>query len=240
MAWRRSLIAIGLLLTAAALAALAGSLVGDPTAEAPVVEEPQPAVLSAPRIVAEPDHIFDRYRAPEPSPTPSPPIDPPLGSTPFQLIIPSIGVDATVNSFGLDANSIPEVPLNGQEVAWYNWSAEPGTGSNAVLAGHVTWSGTGVFYYLDQLSGGEEILLRSAEGTELSYTVDGTFLIDPSDPAALTMMAPTDDDTITVITCGGTYFPTGGPFGGDYTDRRIVRASLSQVTPVSDAVVASN
>ena len=233
---RLPLFASGLLLTTAGLVVLAGVLIGALSGPAaPAVEEPQ----SAARLVAEPDHIFDRYSAPAPSPTPAPPIEPPLGKTPFQLIIPSIGVDATVSSFGLDANLIPEVPLNGQEVAWYDWSAEPGTGSNAVLAGHVTWSGLGVFYHLDQLSDGDQILLRAGDGAELSYTVEENFLIDPNDSSALALMAPTDDDAITVITCGGTYSPSGGPFGGDYSDRRIVRATLSLVTPAPAPAVAS-
>ena len=157
-----------------------------------------------------------------------------------EILIPRIGVDATVNSFGLDSNFVPEVPRNGQEVAWYDWSSEPGTGSNAVLAGHVTWGGAGVFYDLDQLSGGDQILLRSDDGTELSYTVEENFLIDPNDPSSLAVMAPTNDDTITVITCGGAYSPTGGQFGGYYSDRRIVRATPNQVNPAPGAVVAAN
>ena len=226
---RLPLLTSGLLLTAAVLALLAGLLVD-------ALEEPP----SAAHLVAEPAHIFDRYSAPTPSPTPAPVVGPPLGSTPFQITIPRIGVEATVNAFGLDANAIPEVPRNGQEVAWYNWSSEPGTGSNAVFAGHVTWGGAGVFFNLDQLSGGDQILLRSADGVELSYTVEETFLIDPNDPSSIEVMAPTSEDTITVITCGGAYSPTGGQFGGWYSDRLVVRATLSQVTPAPDAVVAAN
>ncbi|RLC55585.1 MAG: hypothetical protein DRI30_07335 [Chloroflexi bacterium] len=233
---RLPLLVSGLVVTAALLAALAGAIAGTATGS---VDEP-PSVA---RFNAEPDHIFDPYSAATPSPTPAPtvapPIVPPLGSTPFQLVIPSIGVDATVNAFGLDANLVPEVPRNGQEVAWYDWSSQPGTGSNAVLAGHVTWSGAGVFYSLDQLTAGDQILLLSG-GVELSYTVEENFLINPEDPSALAPMKPTIDDTITIITCGGTYSPTGGRFGGQYSDRRIVRASLNQMTPAPDAVVAAN
>jgi LPXTG-site transpeptidase (sortase) family protein len=225
------------LLFAAVLAVLAGSLFAVLSGTAtPTVREPR----SSERLIAEPDHIFDRYTAPAPSPTPAPPVEPPLGETPFELIIPRIGVDATVNAFGLDSNLVPEVPRNGQEVAWYNWSSAPGTGSNAVLAGHVTWSGPGVFYYLDQLGNGDQVLLRSGSGAELSYTVEENFLIDPNDSSALAVMAPTEDDTITMITCGGAYSPTGGPFGGEYSDRRIVRARLSQVIPAPGAVVAAH
>ncbi len=226
---RLPLLTSGLILTSAVLALLAGLLVD-------ALEEPP----SAAHLVAEPAHIFDRYSAPAPPPTPAPVVAPPLGSTPFQLLIPRLGVEATVNAFGLNADAIPEVPRNGQEVAWYNWSSEPGTGSNAVLAGHVTWGGAAVFYNLEQLSGGDQILLRSADGVELSYTVEENFLIDPNDPSSLELMAPTNDDTITVITCGGVYSPTGGQFGGWYSERRVVRATLSQVTPAPDAVVAAN
>jgi len=238
--WLRGLplLAGGLFLTAVALAALAGSLAGAPSGTAaPTVQEPR----SASRLVAEPPHIFDRYVAPAPSPAAAPTIiEPPLGSTPFQLVIPRIGVEATVNAFGLDADSVPEVPRNGQEVAWYNWSSEPGTGSNAVLAGHRTWAGAGVFFDLEHLSVGDQILLRSDDGAELIYMVVESFLIDPNDSYALALMAPTADDTITIITCGGEYSPTGGTFGGWYTDRRIVRASLSQVTLEPGALVAAN
>ena len=235
---RLPLLASGLVLTAAALVVLAAVLGGALSGTGTLTgEEPR----SAARLVAEPPHIFERHSAPAPSPTAAPTIiEPPLGSTPFQLVIPRIGVEATVNTFGLDADAIPEVPRSGQEVAWYNWSSEPGTGSNAVLAGHRTWSGAGVFFELDQLSVGDQILLRSDDGAELSYTVLENFLIDPNDSSALALMAPTNDDMITVITCGGAYSPTGGRFGGYYSDRRIVRASLSQVTPAPGALVAAN
>jgi len=197
-------------------------------------------ILSARGFVAEPEHVYDHVAvtpspAPSPSPTP-PPVEPPLGEGQFQIVIPEIGVDAPVNAYGLDFQQVPEVPLNGQEVAWYNWSSAPGTGSNAVFAGHVTWSGAAVFYDLERLQRGEEIVLRGADGTQLRYTVEENFLVDPHDPSALSVMGPTEDDVITVITCGGTFFYTGdATFGGDYTNRRVVRARFTEATPVPTA-----
>ncbi|HUF53766.1 MAG TPA: class F sortase [Dehalococcoidia bacterium] len=203
-------------------------------------------------LSVEPDPIYDRViseatRAPTPKPTPKPTPTPaavaeapPLRGQNFGIQIPRIGVDAPVNTYGLDANLIPQVPLNGYEVAWYNWSAEPGTGSNAVLAGHVTWSGAGVFYNLEQLSAGDEILLRGADGTELKYVVEDNFLVDPHDAGALSVMGPTETDTITVITCGGTFYSApGNPFGGDYTNRRVVRARFAGVSVAADSAVAA-
>ena len=53
------------------------------------------------------------------------------------------------------------------------------------------------------------------------------FDVDPLDPESLKVMAPTPTDTITLITCGGTWIPDpSARFGGDYTTRTIVQAKL--------------
>ena len=73
----------------------------------------------------------------------------PLGDEPYQMIIDKLGVNAPVSAFGLDAQAVPEIPTGPDAasiVAWYKFTAKPGTGSNAVFAGHVTWYGAAVFY----------------------------------------------------------------------------------------------
>jgi LPXTG-site transpeptidase (sortase) family protein len=160
------------------------------------------------------------------------PIEPPLRDAAYRIVIDRIGVNASVFTYGLDANRVPEVPLNGSDVAWYNFSDRPGTGSNAVFAGHVTWGGSAVFYKLDEVQVGDQIALRGDNGVELTYTVSESFLVDPEDPNALSVMSPTDKDVITLITCGGSFYYTGDPvFNGDYTHRRIVRATFAGITP---------
>ena len=153
------------------------------------------------------------------------------------MIIDSIGVDAPVETYGLDANAIPDVPTgpNAAEViAWYDFSGEPGTGDNAVFSGHVTWFGQAVFWDLKKLEPGDTITLRGNDGTELVYSVSDSFLVDPSDPESVQVMGNMSEDVITLITCGGDFVDTGDPvFGGDYTSRRVVRASLVSVTAPS-------
>lgn len=174
-----------------------------------------------------------------PSPEPAAGVLPPLRDSPFRMVIDSIGVDAGVFTYALDENRVPQVPLNAADVAWYDFSARPGTGSNAVFAGHVTWSGEAVFYRLDQLQPGDTVRLIGEDGTELVYTVSETFLVDPNDPAELSVMGPIDADVMTIVTCGGSFFRTGDPvFGGDYTNRLVVRASLSSVTVTAPAAVS--
>ena len=182
----------------------------------------------------DPGGIYDRplgvFRAPA-TPAPVVAAQAPLTEAAYHMIIDKIGVDAPVFPYGVDANRVPEVPLNASDVAWYNFSAQPGTGSNAVFAGHVTWSGQAVFYNLKDIQVGDHIMLRGDDGTQIDYVVSDSFMVDPNDPNALSVMAPTGNDVITLITCDGSFFYTGDPvFNGDYTHRRIVRAAFSSLT----------
>ncbi len=171
---------------------------------------------------------------PAPTSPPGPP-QPPLGDQPYRIQIEQIGVDAPVAAYGLDANQIPEVPTGAgaaQLVAWYDFSAKPGTGSNAVFAGHVTWSGRGVFYDLKTLSGGEKVRLVGDDGTTMVYTVTDVSQVDPNNPESLKVMSGTPNDVITIITCDGAYSENNDPvFGGEYSHRLVVRASLESITP---------
>lgn len=177
--------------------------------------------------------LLDRPRATTASPTPTKPAEPPLPESGYRMVIEKIGVNAPVDVYGLDANNVPEVPLGSdaaEVVAWYNFSAKPGTGSNAVFAGHVTWNGRAVFYDLQTLQPGDPIRLVGTDGNELTYVVSANLAVDPNDSDSLQVMQPTDSDVITLITCGGTFFETDDPVsGGNYTLRVIVRGDLTEV-----------
>ncbi len=164
------------------------------------------------------------------------PVPPPLGDSGYQLVIDRLGVNAPVSSFGMDENLVPEVPSTGTDVAWYTFSARPGTGGNAVFAGHVTWNGQAVFYDLDQVQAGDQIRLQGQDGTTLTYNVSSVFQVDPNDPDSLKVMWPTTQDVITIITCSGKFFETDDPVaGGDYTHRLVVRADLVTVNRAAAA-----
>lgn len=177
--------------------------------------------------------------------TPTPVPTPPLGDEAYTMVIDKIGVDAPVEAFGLDSQQVPEVPTGpnaAHVVAWYNFSAKPGTGSNAVFAGHVTWFGAAVFYSLTDLTAGDQIKLRGQDGTLLTYKISDVYDVDPNDPNSIQVMAGTSSDTLTIITCDGSFTHTGDPvFGGEYNKRLVIRAGLQQVTPgAAVAAAASN
>ncbi len=215
---------IGLALLGLGLASLGG------TSGAPA---PGPAVIDiTPSPTPEP-------RTPTPAPTPTPVPAPPLGDQPYRMVIAKLGVDAPVDAFGLDSNNVPQVPTGANAnkiVAWYDFSAKPGIGSNAVFAGHVTWNGPGVFYNLTSLGAGDEIQLVGSDGKQLLYKVSNVYSVDPTDPESLTVMHATPEDVITIITCDGTYVDTNDPvFGGEYSNRLVVRAARADVPPPAPA-----
>jgi LPXTG-site transpeptidase (sortase) family protein len=203
-------------------------------------DSPKPEVLV--HLSASPSPTPDVTKAPA---TPTPVPTPPLGDQAYTMVIDKIGVDAPVEAFGLDANQVPEVPTGpgqgpGQIVAWYNFSAKPGTGSNAVFAGHVTWNGAAVFYNLTSLTAGDEIKLRGQDGTLLMYKVSDAYDVDPNDPNSIQVMARTSTDTLTIITCDGTTTHIGGQFGVEYSNRLVIRAALESVTPGAAVAAAGS
>lgn len=195
-------------------------------------EAPASVAVNVGRWRGDPGAVYDRTPiTPTPSPTPPPtprPVPPALETIPYQMTIDRIGVNAPVVAKGMDANRVPIVPLNSYQVAWYSFSAQPGTGGNAVFAGHVTWSGRAVFYSLDLLALGDVIRLDAGNGDQFTYTVTEAYTVAEDDPEAPKVMGPTSNDVITIITCDGEFYYTGDPVSrGSYTGRRIVRAELT-------------
>lgn len=230
----RALFGMALLGIVASAGVVSYELLRPAEAEAPV-----PVVVDVGRWHGDPGVVYDRVPitpTPSPVPTPAPtPVPPAIDSSPYQLTIDSIGVNAPVVAKGVDANGVPVVPLNGWQVAWYTFSAQPGTGGNAVFAGHVTWGGRAVFYSLKTLAMGDRIQVNDNDGNSFVYTVSESFTVAESDPnAAAQVMGPTSSDIITLITCDGEFYYTGDPvFNGSYTARRIIRAALTSSSMVS-------
>ncbi len=232
---RRLLFAVGVALFVAGAIVLSIGLVGyfekgqgEPAAD---VAAEQPSIQNLDYMPAVPYNPPPPTVEPEPTPVPV--------AAPLRLVVESIGVDAPVVEMGMDENNIPRVPLNGQDVAWYNFSSKPGAGSNAVFAGHINWErAPGVFARLDEAKPGDIIRLIAEDGSEFTYEVTANFYVDPEEDESLKVMAATPTDTVTLITCGGRWLPNPSErFGGNYTNRTIVQGKLIDSTVAeSDAV----
>lgn len=148
-------------------------------------------------------------------------------STVSRIVIPSVALDYKVVEVGWRIEELAEGPVAVWEVAEYavgqhKGSANPGEGSNIVLAGHVGGYGR-VFRDLFYVHPGDEVTLYS-EGQQYLYVIQERLVLEeenvpPEQRAANAQyMAPTDTEMLTLITC----WPATGP--DRFTQRVVVRA----------------
>ena len=141
---------------------------------------------------------------------------------PVKLVIPSIGVDTEVKPAGLvpgpngqpEWETLPFVAVN------YTILGPVGAPGNPVVAGHVVTLYEGnVFRNLYQVGLGDAIEVFT-DDSHFTYQVDEIKLVEPDD---VTVMEPTDDARLTLITCGGTFNPRTRTF----SERLIVIGKLA-------------
>jgi sortase A len=139
-----------------------------------------------------------------------------------RLAIPAIKLDTPVKQGGIveDADGKPVwQTLPFVAVHYADLTALVGQRGNAVIAGHVvTLSEGNVFRFLYQVDLGDEVLIWDQRDKVHAFSVTDVKLVPPTD---LSVMDPTPDPTLTLITCGGTF----DPVKREFSDRLIVTAS---------------
>ncbi len=156
---------------------------------------------------------------PAPVPTKAPPANIPPVTTgtvprnvglPVRVIIPSIGVDAAVEQVGVTADGVMDTPANPWNTAWYAPGVKPGQLGNAAIAGHVDYHGIGpvVFWDLNKLAVGAEVLVVTDAGQTLRFVVRGSEYYTDDNAPLLDIFGPANTVDLNLITCGGTFDPT--------------------------------
>jgi LPXTG-site transpeptidase (sortase) family protein len=138
-----------------------------------------------------------------------------------RLKIPSIKVDTVVRQGGIvqdaDGNPVWQT-LPFVAVHYGDQTSLIGAPGNAVIAGHVvTLSEGNVFRFLYQLDIDDQVQVWDDSQHEHDFHVVDVRLVLPTDAS---VMAPTPDQTLTLITCGGTFDPAKREF----SERLIVTA----------------
>lgn len=144
------------------------------------------------------------------------------GTRSFRLP-PGAVMSLTIEAIGI--RNAPVISSTGQRALDRGVIHEPetslpwsqGAQRNVYLAGHrLGWAGTGsrlIFYHLDKLGRGDEIVLRDRDGERYRYRVSETFIADPGDVWVMGQVR--GRDMVTLQTC--TPIPT-------FEKRLIVRA----------------
>jgi len=160
----------------------------------------------------------------EPETVPSPTEAPaPLSNAPIsRIVLPGIGVDAPISVKSVDANGVMENPDGPWDVSWYDFTARPGSGSNAVFSGHVDYYdiGPAVFWRLRELTEYDLIQIRLEDGVVYEYQVIAMESVDAATADIGSIVGATEQEVITLITCAGTFDASVG----EYDERLIVRA----------------
>lgn len=140
---------------------------------------------------------------------------------PFRLRIPTIGVDAVIQSVGLSSagDGAMGVPSNFTDVAWYNQGPRPGEVGSAVIDGHLDGKNVprGVFIDLDRLVSGDLVSVVGATGSTMQFIVVKVKTYKYIDSAEDVFLGDTSRVRLNLITCAGTWLQ-----GKNLFDKRTV------------------
>ena len=145
------------------------------------------------------------------------------GMIPARVAIPSIGVDAAIEATGILDNGEMGVPEDINQVGWFEPGFKVGAKGHAVLAGHVdSYTGPAIFYHLDKVEIGEEVIITDPDGREMVYVIreKASYITEESPIAEI--FGPSDSRMINLITCTGTFDRDTG----SHEERLVVTAEL--------------
>lgn len=132
---------------------------------------------------------------------------PPTGSAPRRVALPTLGVTAPVVAVLPSPDGQLGVPDRPSVLGWWSAGATPGSGRGTVVVdGHVDTrtAGAGALFHLADLRPGNPVLLTTAGGQTLRYTIRAVRGYAKQDlPAGL--FTRTGAPRLVLITCGGPF-----------------------------------
>ncbi len=150
---------------------------------------------------------------------------------PMAIMVEAASIDAEIETLNI-VNGKMEDPTGPWVVSWYQQSAALGEIGNVMLAGHVDYWGVGpsVFYNVRDLVEGDRIDLTGEHGEGFSYDVvwNETFALEELVSGTMAdIVAPSDDQIVTLFTCGGEF----DYINGEYLSRTVVRGQRVATEP---------
>lgn len=129
---------------------------------------------------------------------------PPPVAEPTGLTIPTIGVHVNgITRLELDEQGAMDVPADAGTVGWYPLGPAPGEVGPAVLTGHVSYRGPGVFARLHELKAGDRVTVPRADGTSAEFVVYAVAQYPKDAFPSGEVYGDTAEPVLRLITCGG-------------------------------------
>lgn len=126
-------------------------------------------------------------------------------SPPVRLQIPAISLDTPLMRLGTGSDGAMDVPPGRFPAGWFTGSPTPGSAGPAVIAGHVTYNGPGVFFRLGQLRPGNRVRVTRRDGKTVVFTVTAVQEYPKDVFPTAAVYGFTGDPELRLITCSGDY-----------------------------------
>ncbi|WP_158541108.1 class F sortase [Sporosarcina sp. BI001-red] len=128
------------------------------------------------------------------------------GIIPVTLEIPAIGVKTDIENVGELENGQMGVPDGVDNVGWFEPGTLPGNSGSSVMAGHIdSLTGPAVFYKLDRLKKGDEVVVRGEDGKSLTFIVTRTEKYPRKDAPIEEIFGFSYGSRLNLITCTGEF-----------------------------------
>jgi sortase (surface protein transpeptidase) len=178
---------------------------------------------SVPRDSPSPSPEPPASPSPVPSPSPSPAANTflPKSGVVGRIVIPSINVDAQIESLAVDKDGAMDVPTSLWTTGWYNRGPWPGEQGDAVLDGHLGVVANGaVFANLRNVKPGDEVVIMRSDGYISKFKIE-SMKSYPYSARPDGLFSPAGPARLSIITCNGQW-----DFAHNtYFERLIVEAS---------------
>ncbi len=128
---------------------------------------------------------------------------------PVIIKIPSIKIDAKIESLGLSLNGSMDSPSGAKNVAWFNLGTYPGLNGSAVIDGHSGYKNNkpAVFDNLYKLTIGDEIFIQNQKGEVVTFVVRELKKYDAKADASDVFTSNDGKAHLNLITCTGAWDP---------------------------------
>ncbi|MFA5933826.1 MAG: class F sortase [Candidatus Paceibacterota bacterium] len=124
---------------------------------------------------------------------------------PERIIIPTIGVDATIEHVGLTSGGEMDVPKGPENAAWFNLGPRPGEKGSSVIDGHSGWKNNipAVFDSLYKLKKGDKVYIKNDMGVTTTFVVREFRTFNPKADASSVFGSNDGLAHLNLITCEG-------------------------------------
>ncbi|MGM0751982.1 MAG: class F sortase [Bacillota bacterium] len=147
------------------------------------------------------------------------------GIVPTTIEIPAIDLSAPIEAVGLKENGEMAVTESFEKTGWYEGGYKPGEPGNAVIGGHVdSRNGPAIFYNLNKLSKGDEIIVKNKEGEDRTFVVMDMKEYPWDDAPLQSIFGYSHASTLNLITCTGDFDRSSR----NYSKRLVVYTELKQ------------